>query len=148
MEGGEGVRSVFQLPEKFIRDGVILEIKASSSQENKLVDRQNLQQVFQMYQSFIQGRVGLLQLALQMGVREPALFEQFLQTIMTGYQGSGELMQQVFETFDIRNIERILQGAIKEQPNAGGNGASGLGLPAGLISPQSMGNPAQIPTQM
>jgi hypothetical protein len=150
MEGGEGVRQVFQLPESFIRGGVILEVKASGQQENKLVDRQNLQQVFQMYQSFVQGRIGLLQLALQMGIREPQLFQEFLHTIMTGYQGSAELMQQVLETFDIRNVERIIRGTTSgEQQNASQNGASGgLQLPAGISQTTGMGNTTQIPTPM
>lgn len=149
MEGGSGVKEVFQLPESFIRGGVILEIKASGQQENKLVDRQNMQQVFQMYQSFIQGRIGLLQMALQMGIREPTLFQEFLHTIMTGYQGSAELMQQVFETFDIRNIERILRGTTTGAQDAGQNGApAGLQLPSGNSQAPAMGNPSQIPTPM
>lgn len=150
MEGGQGVREAFQLPEKFIRDGVILQIKASGQQENKLVDRQNLLQVTQMYQSFIQGRIGLLQLALQMGIRDPKLFQEFLHTIMTGYQGSAELMQQVFETFDIRNIDRILQGTTSGvMQNANQNGQSG-GLPTttGVVQTPAMGNPTQIPAPM
>jgi hypothetical protein len=150
MEGGEGVKQVFQLPESYIRNGVILEIKASGQQENKLVDRQNLQQVFQMYQSFVQGRISLLQLALQLGIRDPQIFQEFLHTIITGYQGSAELMQQVFETFDIRNIERIIQGTTTgAMPNASQNGQSGgLQLPSGIIPPTGMGNTTQIPTQM
>jgi hypothetical protein len=149
MEGGDGVRQVFQLPESYIRDGVILEIKASGQQENKLTDRQNLQQVAQMYQQFIQSRVGLLQLALGMGIRDPQLFKEFLDTIITGYQGSAELMQQIFETFDIRNIDRILKGTTSGvMPNAGQNGTGGLPLIAGVGATPQMGNPSQISTPM
>lgn len=150
MEGGQGVREAFQLPESYIRNGVILELKASGQQENKLVDRQNLQQVAQMYQQFTSGRIQIMQMLQQMNPQDPMILQEFMKTLMAAYQGSAELMQQIFETFDIRNIERILRGTTTgEQPNASQNGTrGGLQLPSGIIQTPGMGNTSQIPTPM
>lgn len=109
----------FNLPIEQLRDGFILEVTAAGQQQNKLVDRQNWQQVFQIISSYYNQ---LLQLA-------QATQDQNLMGIISkkAPMAATEAMKQVLESFDIRDINKIvlsevLSGSI---PIVGGTGGTG-----------------------
>lgn len=125
---GEMVRAFLQLPNSYIRDGLILELRTNSQVHNKVLDRQNWQQIAGFLNQYY---LGLTQLAQPLG--NP----QIMQLIFTkGLSAVTEAMRQILETYDVRNIDRIivkeldalLQGQIPAitsggQPN-GTNGAT------------------------
>ena len=113
--GGNLVKDFFKLPASYIRDGLIIKLRASSQMHNKVLDRQNWQQVAAFIQQYYQG---LVQLAL------PLNNPEMLSTIfMKGMGAATEALRQILETYDVRNIERII---IKELENIGGaNGLNG-----------------------
>jgi hypothetical protein len=126
--GGEMVRAFLQLPSSYIREGIIINLKVSSQIHNKVLDRQNWQQIAGFLNQYY---IGLAQLA------EPLGDPRMMQLIFTkGLSAVTEAMRQILETYDVRNIDRIivkeldmvLQGQI---PNIlGGNGGP-LSLPSG-----------------
>src|SRR3982751_6510056 len=111
VEGGQFVREFFDMPVGLVRDGLLISLKAAGSQQNKLLDRQNWQQMAAMLQQYYQG---LAQLAMPLGD------QQLLQTIF--YKGMGaatEAMRQIFESFDVRNIDRMIVRELEDKVNAG-----------------------------
>lgn len=97
---GELVRAFLQLPSSYVREGLIIKLKTSSQVHNKVLDRQNWQQIAGFLNQYYQG---LIQLALPMG--NP----QILQIIFTkGLSAITEAMRQILETYDVRNIDRII----------------------------------------
>lgn len=97
---GNLVKSFFQLPSSYIRDGLILQLKTSSQVHNKILDRQNWQQLAAFFDQYYRG---LAELALPLG--NP----QLLQTIFTkGLSSATEAMRQILETYDVRNIDRLI----------------------------------------
>jgi hypothetical protein len=94
------VQQILQLPETLIRDGVILEIKLAGEQENKLIDRQNWTQVASMLQSYY---TNMLLLAQQLG--NPQLIQAIAQKAIVA---ATEAMKQIAESFDMKNIDRIV----------------------------------------
>lgn len=141
MEGGDEVTRLLNLPERFIRDGLALEIRSAGQMENKLVDRQNLIQVTQLYQQYAQQRIELAQMLSQIPEVGPQIA---IAAMMAAFNGSTEIMRQILETFDLRNIQRILTGIGVDngQLNAGGNG---IITQAGAAP--GVGLPSQVPTQ-
>ena len=139
-ENGNLVKSFFELPSGYIRDNLILRLKATSQQSNRLLDRQNWQQVSQFIQMYYQGMV---QLAAEAGN------QQLAQIIVTKGMGAAtEAMRQILDTFDIRNVDRII---VKEIEDMVQNGLQGLGVRsagnssiAGNGQVNSMDNLAQI----
>ncbi len=90
----------FELDPMLIRQGLLIEIGAAGQQENKLVDRQNWQQVTQMLTSYYQQMIGLAQATGN---------QQLVQSIVTnGLTAATEAMKQVLGSFDLKNINRII----------------------------------------
>jgi hypothetical protein len=131
-ENGKLVKTFFEMPAEFIRDGLIIQLKAVGQQQNKIIDRQNWAQLSQFFTSYY---TGLLQLAMPLG--DPNLIAAISKK---GLVGANEAMRQLLETFDTRNIpkfivheiEAILNGAAQGGPpnpagNTNGNGNGGGG---------------------
>lgn len=100
VEDGDLVRQYFSMPQEPIRDNLLLSIRSAGQQENKLLDRQNWQQIAQIYQMY---GTEVMQLPI---VQQNPQLSNMLQLSLLG--GSTEAMKQMFQTFDIRNIDRIL----------------------------------------
>jgi hypothetical protein len=127
-EGGDLVKQFFQMPVGFIRDGLLINLKAAGQQQNKIIDRQNWQQIAAMLQQYYQG---LVDLAMPLGD------QQLLQTIF--YKGMGaatEAMRQIFESFDIRNIDRMIVRELEDKIHAGLADAGGGAISGGANGSQ------------
>jgi hypothetical protein len=135
VEGGDLVKKFFDMPVGLVRDGLLISMKASGQQQNKIIDRQNWQQIAAMLQQYY---TGLIDLAMPLGDK------QLLQTIfLKGMGAATEAMRQIFESYDIRNIDRMIVGELEGQINAGlanigAAGTGGNGGPTGAIAPPRM----------
>lgn len=122
IDNGNLVRKFLELPDYLIKDGIIADISAAGQKENKLLDRQNWQQIGQ---SLTQYYTNILQVAQTTGDQEK------IQLItQQAYQGATEAMRQILESFDIKNIDRLIveqflnpvaNGTQQPQPPAGAN---------------------------
>lgn len=140
-ENAQLVAAFFQMPEEYVRNGLLLQLRASGSQQNDVLDRQNWTQVAQLLQQYF---VGLTQLAMPLG--NP----QLLQLIFTrGLGAATEAMRQILETYNIRNVDRLIVKELEVQNGlpaggppaagavpgaAGGTGGAGPLSPMDLIS--------------
>lgn len=98
--GGAVVRDFLQLPNSYIREGLILRLKTNSQVHNKVLDRQNWQQIAGFIQQYYQGLIAMAQ---------PLGNPQIMQLIFTkGMSAVTEAMRQILETYDTRNIDRII----------------------------------------
>ena len=133
-EGGAEVRSFFQMPAESIRDSLLIEVGISTQQQNKIIDRQNWVQVSQILTGYFQG---LIQLAEVTGD------QQLMQVIAKkGMMGATEAVKQILESFDTRNIDRIIVNELLNSIKGIGNGAQPQQptSPAGLLQPGINGN--------
>lgn len=97
---GKLVTAYIELPEKFIRDGLIIDINCVGEDDNKITDRQNFMQIVQMAQQYYQGQFMIAQ-----NLQNPQLTQLIAQQALGA---TTELFRQILETFDIRNIDKIL----------------------------------------
>lgn len=153
VENGQLVRAFFQMPASDIRDGLLIQLAAVGQQKNKIIDRQNWQQIAVMLQQYYTGMVQLAQMT-----QNPQITGIIVQK---GFMALTEAMRQILVDYDTRNVERLIVGELNkffEQAAAqtggmngpynfgtqqGGNGQSAeSGLPAG------MDNIAQILTSI
>ncbi len=142
-ENGAMVREFFTLPPSSIRDGLVIELGRAGTQRNELLERQNWIQMAGIMQQYF---TGSLQLAQVTGN------QQLMQAIaMQGLQSATEAMEQILESFNIRNVDKItLRKLLQSLGNQNGGsapvGPSGGGNP-GLIQPgtsQGMGDFSKI----
>lgn len=137
VEEGQLVQQFFSMPSEYIRHGLLIELNAAGQQQNKVLDRQNWISVATLLQQYY---TGVLQLAQFTGNA------QLIQLItQKGIVAATEAMRQVLETFDIRNIDRIvlselLQSGVSQNAGAGPN--QPLALPRGSSGPETAG---QVP---
>lgn len=147
VEGGDLAKKFFSLDPKLIRDNFIIIIGVAGQQQNKILDRQNWTQVAAVLQQYY---TGMLQLAEFTGNKE----------LMYGISQKGiiagtEAMTQILESFDIRNIDRIVLSELLKNTQAvapskqllsgaiSGGGPNTTGLDAGGDSgSQNSGSPA------
>lgn len=115
-ENGNLVRAFFQMPSSYIRDGLLINLKATTQQANRLLDRQNWQQITQFLQQYY---TGMVELAMQSGNQQLAQI-----VVLKGMNAATEAMRQILETFDIRNVDRIVVKEIEEMVK---NGLQSLG---------------------
>lgn len=97
---GPLVQKFFDLDPLLIRQGMLVEIAAAGQAENKLVDRQNWQQVTQMLQNYY---TQMVQLAQMTGNQELVS-----KIVSQGLTAATEAMKQVLGSFDLKNINRIV----------------------------------------
>lgn len=136
VEGGQFVQQFFTMPSEMIRHGLLIELNAAGQQQNKVLDRQNWISVATLLTQYYQGSLQLAQLAGN---------QQLIQYItQKGLIAGTEAMRQVLETFDIRNVDRIilselLQASTRGPQNAGAGNGQPLALPGGNSGPPATG---------
>lgn len=118
-EGGDLVKTFFEMPERYIREGLLIEVATAGQQQNKIIDRQNWMQVSQLLQSYY---VSLIQLA--QGAGNPEMLMVIVQQAMIA---ATEAARQMLESFDIRNIDRLIVKQLElASQNPAQNGAPGV----------------------
>jgi hypothetical protein len=144
-EDGPAVKQILSLPQSWIREGLVLKLKASTQQQNRVLDRQNWVQLAPLLQQYY---VGMLQLAQEGGLPQIGGI-----IVLKGMNAITEAMKQILESYDVRNINRILVTEVEEMvknglqqigagPGAdGGSTASGgqQGVGSLIASLQSLG---------
>jgi hypothetical protein len=136
-EGGQEVARLMALDIQTLKSGIIFEVKAAQQQANRLLDRNNWQQIGALVNQYY---VAMIQLASQS--QRPDLVQLILSK---GLVAATETMKQVLESFDVRSINKILVPEVEEllglangqQPQ---NGPGGPAVPTGNIGPQDIGN--------
>lgn len=100
VENGHLVQQVLAMPSEYIRDCLMFEIKIVGEQTNKIIDRQNWTQVSGMMTQYFTQMIGLTQ---QLG--KPEITNMMAMKALTA---GTEIAKQMLESFDLKNIERIL----------------------------------------
>ena len=113
-EGGAEVRRFFEMPISSIRDSLLIEVGISTQQQNKIIDRQNWVQVSQILTGYYQG---LIQLAEVVGDKQAMTM-----IAQKGMAGATEAVKQILESFDTRNIDRIIVDELLNSIKSIGNG--------------------------
>lgn len=146
-EGGELVQQLFAMPTAMIREGILFEVGAAGIQQNRVLDRQNWMQIAQVLQGYYASMLQLAQLAGDNNIS--AII------VKKGFTAATEAIRQILESFDIRNIDRMVLVELEQMlgpgGSNGGNGGPGAvpfqrggqGSP-GNGSPQGMDALAQI----
>lgn len=136
-EGGQEVARIMALDIQTIKSGIIFEVKAAQQQANRLLDRNNWQQIGALVNQYY---VAMIQLATQS--QRPDLVQLILSK---GLVAATETMKQVLESFDVRSINKILVPEVEEllglangQPEQAGPNAVPDGQ--GNIGPQDVDN--------
>lgn len=116
---GQVIRQVLSLPEADIRQGLAFTLSVVGQNQNKLADRQNLIQLSQMLQQY-----WMAQTTLAQQVGNPQLMGMIILRAMTS---STEVMRQITESFELRNVEQIVipqevSNAIEQLIKSGGIG--------------------------
>ena len=94
------VQQLLTLPEDYIRDALVLEVKLADSVDNNVMDAQRWTQIAGMINQYY---TSLLALAQQVG--DPQLFAMISQKAMSA---ASEAMKQIAEASELSNIERIV----------------------------------------
>jgi hypothetical protein len=116
-EGGELLQQLFTLPISTIRDSIVFEIGVAGQQQNRVLDRQNWIQISQILNLYYQSMVQLAQLSGD---------QQLLSLVMKkAFTAATEAMRQILESFDTRNIDRIVLTEVEQLLGGGGNGGAG-----------------------
>lgn len=141
-EGGNLVKQFFSLPESSIRDGVVLEFARAGQQKNDILDRQNWTQIAGLLTQYF---TGVIQLSQLMGN------QQLTQMIaQKGITSATEAMLQILESFNIRNIDRVILKELLVGAMENGGGSNSIPSPGGNSVPQQnsiipgMVNPNQV----
>src|SRR5690606_9401038 len=111
VENGRLVKQFFEMPQEYIRDGLLIQLKTAGQTQNKILDRQNWQQIAVHLQAYYQGLVSLAQ---------PLGDPQLLRLIFTkGLGAATEAMRQILESFDTRNIDRMIVTELEDLLSGG-----------------------------
>jgi hypothetical protein len=126
VENGQYVKQFYDMPELDIRNGLLISLKAAGQNQNKVLDRQNAQQIAQYTQQYY---TGLLQLA--QFTQNPKVIALI---VTKGMSASTEVFRQILDGFDMRNIDRVvvkeLEAAVNEAlTNYAGPVTTGSGSP-------------------
>lgn len=127
VENGQMVSAFFQQPIELIRHNLLIELSAAGQQMNKVLDRQTWVQAGTLLQQYY---VGMVQLAQMLGDQQLMAY-----VAQKGMMAGTEAMRQALETFDLRNVDRMVlselmsgmlaQGGVNG--NGGGNGPAANG---------------------
>lgn len=130
-EGGRFAQMFFSMPPDIIRDALVIELNIVGQQHNKILDRQNWVQIATILTQYY---TGMLQLAQFTGNAE--LLQYITQR---GIVAGTEAMRQVLETFEVRNVDRIiLSELLRDEVLNGGNGGNQRALPSGEPNQQGI----------
>jgi len=113
VDGGPLVEQVLNLPGDSITSGLIMKISNASDRENRILDRQNWLQITQMLTQYY---TQILLLIQQGGDQEMIKLVSSKAII-----AATEAMKQILESFDIRNIDRIILEDLSKQLSQAGN---------------------------
>lgn len=140
VKDGALVKQFFDQDYELIKEGLLLEIQVAGQQDNKLLDRQNMQQISQMLTGYYDSLVALGQMTGDQ--------QLMMRIIQNGMQASTEVMKQILESFDLKNVDRIIVQELLNGNKAGAITNGAIGGPQGASQAQSLQlpNPA-IPTQ-
>lgn len=105
-EGSKEVLKVLGQSIDNIRKGILFEVKTAGQQQNRLLDRNNWQQIGALTNQYY---VSMIQLAIN--ANRPDLVQLILNK---GMIAATEVMKQVLESFDVRSINRILVTEVEE----------------------------------
>lgn len=97
---GEAVRAFFQQPISLLRQSIIMNMTLIGQNQNKIQDRASWTQLAGFTQQYYSG---MIQLAQATGNQQ--LVQQIAQYALSA---GTEAFKQILETFDVRNIDRIL----------------------------------------
>lgn len=125
-EGGNLVREFFDMPGELIRHGLLIELAAAGQVRNKVTDRQDWVQIATLLQQYFTGSLQLAQFT-----QKAELIEYIAKK---GILAGTEAMRQILESFEVRNVDRIILSEILKQTQgmvtdgqSGGNGQRQLG---------------------
>jgi hypothetical protein len=143
VENGELVAQLLQQPISSIRRGILFRVGVIDQRNNRLVDRQNWAQIATILQQYYDG---MIRLTAATGN------QQLLGLVFQkGLIASTEAMRQILESFDVRNIDRILvtevEKALRDAQNTGSQqllGAGGTVGPGGNGAAQGLGSLQEV----
>jgi len=99
-ENGNLVENFFRMPAELIRHGLLIDLRAAGQNQNKVLDRQNWVSIATLLQQYYTGIMQLVQ-----GTGDARLIQFAVRKALIG---STEAMKQVLDTFDTRNVDRII----------------------------------------
>lgn len=120
IENGELVLEILNQPVDVLRRGLLFKVGIVGQNSNRLVDRNDWTQIAAMIEKYY---VGMIQLAQAAG--DPKIVQLILQKGLTAVT---EAMRQILETYDTRNIDRIIVtelDSLLRGENANGAGGDG-----------------------
>lgn len=129
VDGGPLVEQILNLPGDSITSGLVMKISNASDRENRILDRQNWLQITQMLTQYYTQ----IMLLIQQGGDQEMIKIVSAKAIIA----ATEAMKQILESFDIRNIDRIiledLSKKLSKLGNSNGNqpNAGRSSIPAG-----------------
>lgn len=134
-DNGQLVQEFLTLPENLIREGLIMEVYAAGQNHNKMLDRDNWQKIAAFLTQYY---TQLRNMAMEMQDMETvSLITQKI------YGASTLAMKQILESFDVRNVDRLILGELLNAgnpvPNSAGSPQVGQPQQDGLLA-----NPNQI----
>ena len=105
VEGGQEVAKLLQLDWQVLRSQIVFDLRAVGQTQNRLQDRQDAQTWTAMLNQYF---VSMIQMAQLLG--QPELVQLILMKAMTA---ATETMRQIGETFEQRNLQRIIMVEIE-----------------------------------
>jgi len=97
---GQYIKAFFNLPVSLIKDQIILEIDIAGQNSNRLLDRSAWMQLSQIMERYYGAMTNIA-----MMTKDPQLIGIVTQKAM---RAATEAMKQIFESFDLRNTDRLL----------------------------------------
>ncbi len=119
VEGGSMVEQWLQLPPESITQSLTVELASAGQYGNKMLDRQNWQQIT----GFLKEYYGAL---AKIGQLDPQLMAIIIPQIL---QGSTEAARQMLQTFDLKNQDRLIVEQFLTIGSKNGTNQIGAGQP-------------------
>ena len=135
-EGGDLLAQLFALPIPLIRESILFEVGPAGQQKNRVLDRQNWTQISQILNLYY---TQMVQLAMSTG--DPQLMQL---VVSKAFTAATEAMRQILESFDTRNIDRMILTEVEQLFGAqnGGNRSNAVPGPGGV---NRLAGPGQAP---
>jgi hypothetical protein len=134
---GQIINVILNAPASMLRDKIIFDITLTGSQRNKLADRNNWKELSVIFQQYY---TNMLQLAQFSGSKE------LLQMVtVKGFTAATEAMRQLLESYEVRNIDRVILSELERALNAASEKT--LSGSNGQPNGQPTGGPPLVGTQ-
>lgn len=132
VENADLILAVMNQPAEVIRRGILFDIGMVTSKGNRMLDRQNWVQIQQALAQYYQAIMGLAQM-----VGDPNLMGIILKKALVA---SNEATRQLLESFELRNIDRIIVPEIERLVDVNErSGPNNLLVPGGNSGPEGNG---------